>query len=197
MSAVILAGGKSSRMGRDKALLKLGAKTLLENLLAVVNPLFKESLVIVDNRAKLEGLHLEGAKIQEDWVKGQGPLAAIYTGLLYSRHAASCVLTCDMPLIDQSILMDLVELWEEDQDVICFKDPGGNDQPFPGIYSRLSRHLMRLLLDRGENSMKRYFQVAIVKPCVLAEARAELLTNMNSPEDYERVLRGKSEWAKG
>ncbi len=190
-TAIILAGGKSSRMGQDKALLKFGEKTILEHLLALVSPLFSETLVIVNDQTKLRGLDLAGAEVREDWVKDRGPLAAIYTGLLYSRNPASCVLTCDMPLIDEGIIRELVGFWEEDYDVICLEEPEGNYQPFPGIYFRSTRHLIRSFLDRGENSMKGYLQSATVKSLILQKEKIELLTNMNYIEDYCRILREK------
>lgn len=195
-TAIILAGGKSSRMGQDKALLKFGEKTILEHLLALVNPLFSEALVIVNDPTKLRGLDLAGTEVREDGVKDRGPLAAIYTGLLYSRNPASCVLTCDMPLIDEEIIRKLVGFWEEDYDVICLEEPEGNYQPFPGIYLRSSRHLMRLLLDKGENSMRKFLESAMVKPLVLQEEKIELFTNMNYIEDYYRILREKDDWAR-
>lgn len=196
-TAIILAGGKSSRMGQDKALLKFGEKTILEHLLMLITPLFTETLVIVNDQTKLRGLDLAGAEVREDWVKDRGPLAAVYTGLLYSRNPASCVLTCDMPLIDEEIIREVVGFWEEGYDVICLEESEGNYQPFPGIYLRSARHLIRMLLDRKEDSMKGFLELSTVKPLVLEQERIQVLTNMNTIEDYYQVLRTKDEWARG
>jgi len=199
MTAMILAGGKSARMGQDKALLHFGKKTLLEHLIELVSPFFDETLVVVNVTAKLEGLKLSQAVVCEDLIKGRGPLAGIYTGLTYSRSEASCVLTCDMPFIDEDILLQLVDLWKEkeDPDVICFRDPNEDDQPFPGIYRRGSRTLMGSLLARGEGSMRKYLQVARVKTQALNGERLRVLENMNTPEDYHRALQGMKRIGKG
>ena len=191
VTLMILAGGKSSRMGQDKALLKFGDKTLLENLVDLASPIFSETLVIVDERTKLNGLDLGEANVYEDLIKDQGPLAAIYTGLVYSENSASCVFTCDMPFVDDFIVRELVEFWGEGFDVVCLEEPEGNYQPFPGIYRRESRSFIRSLLNRGENSMKRFLQVASVKPLVLQREKIEVLTNMNYIEDYYQVLKQK------
>lgn len=193
MTAMILAGGKSSRMGQDKALLKFGGRTLLEHLTALMKPIFSETLVIVDEREKLKGLDLSNSKVYEDLPKGKGPLAGIYTGLLYSRNKMSCVFTCDMPFVDEPLIRQLTRFWEEDYDVVCLEGPQGNYQPFPGIYARSARYVMSFLLNRGEGSMKKFLEVTSVKPLILEEERIEVLTNMNTFQDYYRVLRQKNE----
>lgn len=196
LTGIILAGGKSSRMGRDKALLRFGDQTLLEHLAFLLGSIFEETLIVVDEKDKLEGLALGETKVYEDLVKARGPLGGIYTGLCYSKSKASCVLTCDMPWVDEVILQKLVNFWGEDDDVLCLENPQGELEPFPGVYSRSSRYLMRLLLERGEAAMHRFLEVAVVKPLVLKEEKIRVLTNMNTIEDYYRVLREKEEWVK-
>jgi len=196
MTGIILAGGKSSRMGRDKAFLRFGDGTLLEHLVFLLESIFEETLIVVGQKDKLEGLALGKTKVYEDLIKARGPLGGIYTGLCYSKSKASCILTCDMPLVDEVILRELVNFWGEDDDVLCLENPQGELEPFPGVYSRSSRHLIRLLLERGEAAMHRFLEVAVVKPLVLKEEKIRVLTNMNTIEDYYRVLKEKEEWVK-
>ena len=193
MTAIILAGGKSLRMGQDKALLKFGAKTLIENLVDFASNIFIETFVIINEKAKLERLNLSEANVYEDLIKSQGPLGGIYTGLVYSRNLANFVFTCDMPFVNEFIVGRLVEFWNIDSDVACFEDPEGNYQPFPGIYSRGSRSLMKSLLDREENSMKKFFEIVMVKPVPLEKEKIKVLTNINCLEDYDRALK-KDRW---
>ena len=194
MTAIILAGGKSSRMGKDKALLKFGEKTILENLVDFTSGIFSETFVIVNETMKIESLNLREANVYVDLVKNQGPLGGIYTGLVYSRNLANFVFTCDMPFIDECTIDKLVEFWEADCDVICFEKPEGDYEPFPGIYSRGSRSLIKLLLDVGENSMRRLFEIATVKPVLLEKEEVKVLTNMNYREDYDRALKEREKW---
>ena len=195
-TGMILAGGKSSRMGRDKALLKFGEKTFLEHLAELLGSIFEETFILVDHKEKLCELELGETKIYEDLQRNSGSLGGIYTGLCYAKTQASCVLTCDMPFVDKIILRELVNFWGEDQDVLCLENPQGGLEPFPGIYAKSSRHLMRLLLERGERAMNRFLEFAVVKPLVLKEEKIGVLTNMNYIEDYYRVLRKKEEWVR-
>jgi molybdopterin-guanine dinucleotide biosynthesis protein A len=197
VTGIILAGGKSSRMGQDKAFLPWGSRTvLLEHLTSVLTSLFDETLIITDHRERFEKLSLGKVKVYEDLIKGKGPLGGLYTGLCYSENRASCVLTCDMPFVDEIFLRDLVSFWGEDHDVFCLESPEGKLEPFPGVYARSLRYLTHLLLERGEGAMSRFLEVAVVKPLVLKEEKIRVLTNMNTIEDYYRVLKEKEEWVR-
>ncbi len=196
LTGILLAGGKSSRMGQDKALLSFGDSTLLEHLAFLLGSIFEETLIVVDQLDKLEGLALGEAKVYEDLIQARGPLGGIYTGLCYSKTKASCVLTCDMPFIDEVILRELVNFWEEDDDVLCLENPERKLEPFPGVYSRSTRRLIHLLLERGEGAMHRFLEVAVIKPLVLKEEKIRILTNMNTIEDYYHVLKEKEEWVR-
>ena len=196
LTGMILAGGKSSRMGQDKALLRWGEKTILEHLAFLLESIFEETLIVVDQKTKLDGLALGQARVYEDLLKNKGPLGGIYTGLCYSRNRASCTLTCDMPFVDDVILRELVDFWDEEQDALCLENPTGSLEPFPGIYARSARHLIHLLLERDEGSMHRFLEVAVVKPLEVKEERIRVLTNMNDVRDYRRVLKEKEEWVK-
>lgn len=195
-TGMVLAGGRSSRMGQDKAFLKFGERTMIEHLAGLLGSLFEETFVLVDSKEKFDALDLGKAKIYEDLFKKKGPLAGIYTGLCYSRCMAGCVLTCDMPFVDEEVLRELVDFWQEGHDALCLEDIQGVLEPFPGIYARSSRHIMRLLLERGEASMRRFLELAVVKPLVLRKEKIQVLANMNTIEDYYRVLAEKAEWAK-
>src|SRR3989338_6289835 len=189
MTAMILAGGKSSRMGQDKALLKFGEKTILENLAHFAGFLFDETLIIVNKGKKLNSLDLKEVSVYEDLIQESGPLAGLYTGLVYSKNLSSCVFTCDMPFIDDFIVQKLVEHWETGFDVVCIEEQEGGCQPFPGIYHRSSRFLVRSLLERGENSMKQFLQIADIKPVVLRREKDKVFTNVNYIEDYYQALK--------
>ena len=193
MTAVILAGGKSSRMGYDKALLKIGEETIMEDLLQLTTSIFSETFIIASQNKNYQQLNLRGAVIFNDFWENKGPLVGLYTGFAYSTHQVSCVLTCDMPLVDSSLLRELVAYWQDGYDAVCPEDSEGRLQPFPGIYSRASRHFIRLLLDRGETAMRRLFDILVIRPLVLGRKESEGLANMNTPKDYEQVSEKKRE----
>ncbi len=156
MTALILAGGKSS-----------GNKTILEALVRLTASIFSETFIISSQNESFQHLNLRGAAVLHDFLENKGPLVGLYTGLSYSTHQASCVLTCDKPLPEASLLRELAALWQDDYDAVCPEDSQGHLQPFPGIYRRASRHFIRLLLDRGETATRRLFDVLVIRPLVL------------------------------
>lgn len=188
MTAIVLAGGRSSRMGTDKALLPFGEKTILEHIVELTSPFFDDVFVVVETKTKVENLQLKGAQVHEDLIKNKGPLGGIYTGLSYSNTRVNCVFTCDMPFVNLTLIEDLMKFWQEDYDAICFEDSNGKLHPFPGIYDRSCRSLIHLLLDQSYHSMSHFLRVVTLKTISLEEERTQVLTNMNEVEDYYRVL---------
>lgn len=193
MTAIILAGGKSSRMGHDKALLRFGEETILEDLAQLTTSIFSETFIIASRSKNYDQLDLHGAVILNDFLENKGPLVGLYTGLAYSTHQVSCVLTCDMPLVNASLLRELVAFWQEGYDAVCPEDSESRLQPFPGIYCRSSRHFIRLLLDRGETAMRCLFDILVIRKLILGKKESEVLANMNTPKDYEQVSKKKRE----
>lgn len=156
MTALILAGGRN-----------FGKKTILEALVRLTTSIFNETFIISDQNKNYQQFDLRGAAVLNDFLQNKGPLVGLYTGLSYSTHQASCVLTCDKPIPEASLLRDLAALWREDYDAVCPEDSQGHLQAFPGIYRRASRHFVRLLLDRGETTTHHLFDILVVHPLVL------------------------------
>lgn len=102
-TGVVLAGGRSSRMGRDKALIEVEGATLLERAVQRLRPHVREVLVIGD--PALYG-HLH-PQVLPDEVSGQGPLGGIVTALKRARYVRVLVLACDMPAVNDRLLFSL------------------------------------------------------------------------------------------
>lgn len=152
LTGVILAGGKKSH-----------GRALIESLARLMNSLFEETLIIVDDNRNFIPLSMKNTAIYGDLFKNQGPLAGIYTALAYAKYPRCCVVSCDLDMIDRNLLLDLAQSEQEAYDILCLEDEKGSPLPFPGIYSRASRFLIRLLIERREYSMQRFMQVAVAK----------------------------------
>lgn len=99
-TAVILAGGKGSRMGHlNKGRLKYEGQTFIEHL---IKKLDRYAEIIIISNSELEAI--EGVRIIQDEVKDIGPLGGIYTGLIHSSYSEILVLSCDTPFIEQGFL---------------------------------------------------------------------------------------------
>lgn len=127
ISGIILAGGKSRRMGTDKALLRLGGQTLIENVIGKVSQLSQEVIVVANDPQKYKGLvtsslastrarrtnsrmnsgtrqRARQVRLVSDVRPGKGALGGIYSGLLAGSHFHSLVVACDMPFLNLNLL---------------------------------------------------------------------------------------------
>jgi len=98
-SLVILAGGRSRRMGRDKAGLPVGDRTLIEHLAHRLRPVVDETIV-AGGSASLE---LAGVRRIDDRQPGMGPLAGMHAGFLAARHSLVWVVACDLPDVEPAL----------------------------------------------------------------------------------------------
>lgn len=103
ISVIILAGGLSSRMGRDKGLILLQGRSMIEHILEQAAYLTTNIIIVTGNPAykKL------GFPCQHDIIPGKGPLGGIYTGLIHSSTRKNIVLGCDTPFISDGTLQHL------------------------------------------------------------------------------------------
>jgi molybdopterin-guanine dinucleotide biosynthesis protein A len=101
MTGIILAGGRNTRIGTNKALLKVDGGTIIENTAAVLSPLF-ESLIVVTNSP--DSYEFLGLNTVPDLEPGKGPLVGIYSGLLASSDKWNFVVGCDMPFLSPELI---------------------------------------------------------------------------------------------
>ena len=113
LSAAILAGGASRRMGTDKALMTLAGRTLLERAIERVAVVANETMVVGDRRP----YYRFGVTVIADAFRGAGPLGGIATALLHARNEYVLVVACDMPFLSVE-LMDAMARLPRDYDVL-------------------------------------------------------------------------------
>ncbi len=101
VSGVLLAGGKSRRMGEDKRHLAVGEQTLLERGLEVLQSIFREVLVVIAQDSTL--LRID-ARVVRDLVPDCGSLGGLYTGLTQATTPYIFVAACDMPFLNQTVI---------------------------------------------------------------------------------------------
>jgi len=105
IGAIILAGGKSSRFGTDKALFPIHGVPLIQNVIDVVERVTSNIIIITNSIEKLKFLNYP---LYEDIIPNAGPLGGIYTGLTHSSFELNLVLPCDMPHITPACLNYLI-----------------------------------------------------------------------------------------
>lgn len=105
VSAAVLAGGASRRMGSDKALLTIDGQTLLERAIAVVAAIADDVTIVGDR----EAYHRFGAEVIGDVYPGAGALGGVLTGLLAAQHEFVLVVACDMPFLSPILLAAMAD----------------------------------------------------------------------------------------
>tara|TARA_Y100000031_G_C8093839_1_gene325457 strand:+ start:160 stop:753 length:594 start_codon:yes stop_codon:yes gene_type:complete len=133
VSGIILSGGKSTRMGQDKAFLLPEGKPLVEIAIDVLSELFEQVLVITNNPEKY-GKYRQKLIIKEDLIPDKGPLGGIYTGLLSSQNVYNFIIACDMPFLNRELLAYIVNQAEGFDAVI--PEYKGRLNPLFALYSK-------------------------------------------------------------
>ena len=180
----ITAGGKSSRMGEDKAWLTLGDRAMIEHVIAAVSPVTNE-LAIIANSPAYRRL---GFQVFADSNPGTGPLEAIRTALSNSRTSHAILVGCDLPFITS----DLLKLLLSTSVGNCATVPIGADgklEPLCAIYCSDALTATTDLIREGERKVSLLFDrvptrfVAFEELSQLKGAES-FFENVNTPEDY-------------
>ncbi|MGK9476348.1 molybdenum cofactor guanylyltransferase [Melioribacter sp. OK-6-Me] len=189
ITGVILAGGKSSRMGVNKSFLKLGNQTIIERIIDLMKSIFSELIIITNTPDDYKHLNLS---LYEDVYRWKGPLAGIHSALLHSSTEKIFVLSCDVPLMSKEMIEYIIE-YESDKP-IKYCEAAGYHQPLVGLYSRAILNDVEKFISSTEISDKsfHYFlkniDAEIIHPKGLSFYKDELFFNVNRPEDYEKII---------
>lgn len=193
ISGVILSGGKSKRMGTDKALLKIGDTPAIEMIYNTISGIFHDIMIISDYPKNYDYL---SRNIYPDIYKSMGPLGGIHSALTNAENSQIFIVSCDIPLISDNIIRYIVSK-KNDKDItlpIVF----GRLQPLCGIYSKKCMPVFDDILSiaveyNGKKSQKigliktlENFDLNIIDFDYLHFNRNHFL-NMNDQEDYKKI----------
>jgi molybdopterin-guanine dinucleotide biosynthesis protein A len=135
ISGVILAGGQSRRLGRDKAVEPVGGQPLIRRVIKRVSPVSSEIVVVVADHARGEALPLaEEHRVALDLYPGKGSLGGIFSGLTAAREEWGLVVACDMPFLNLELLRYMMSLRENVDAVVPVLE--GRPEPTHALYSR-------------------------------------------------------------
>lgn len=195
LAAIVLTGGKSSRMGTDKALLMLGQQTMLDHicntLLTVV-----DRVVIVAAKGQAVGGSRDRVRVVFDQFPNEGPLGGFLTGLRSfhekdtGRPSAVWLTACDTPLIPASVITDTHgRLRNSSADAVVVSHQG-RCNPLIGVYQAGVLPTVQQVFENGERSMTRFLKQLDLLTVDSADVVDDpaLMTNMNHPEDLTAVL---------
>jgi molybdenum cofactor guanylyltransferase len=196
ITGIILAGGSSRRMGRNKALMRLGDETLIEHVTHRMQ-VVTDDLLLITNTPELYA-HL-GLPMHPDVIPDKGTLGGLYTGLTHANGTAAVCVGCDMPLLQPKLLNYLSSILEgHDAVVPCIREPNRPQKPIfqtlSAIYSKRCLPVIEQMLNKGElrvHALYDRISARIVEPDEWQQFDPQGLSffNINTPEDLERARR--------
>ena len=184
ITGIILSGGKSSRMGKDKGFLTFNGKSFIQHSIDALKPVVTEIIIVSDNKK----YDVFGLKRIEDAIENAGPLAGIYSGLKYSNTDYNLVLSCDIPLINTTILQKLVDAVDDDSEIIQIESQG-KTMPLIALCTKQCEHTFLKLLKKGERRLQYAVNQCNVKNVVLTDEETYFTQNINTPEQLNTILK--------
>jgi molybdenum cofactor guanylyltransferase len=162
ISSIILAGGKSTRLGHDKVLETVGNTSLLEQVISRIDPLSKEIIIVTANERTFAQLASRPKiKVVSDIIPGQGSLGGIYTGLVKSDSFYNLVVATDMPFVNTSLLKYMIGICEGFDFVL--PRVNGLFEPLHAIYSKNCIVPIESILNKGSKVIVELFNYVKVK----------------------------------
>jgi molybdopterin-guanine dinucleotide biosynthesis protein A len=205
VTGFVLAGGKSTRMGRDKAVLQLDGRTLLEHALGTVKQVCGKALIL--GSRELYGQY--DTEVVEDIYPGCGPLSGIHAALTHTRAEFNLMIAVDTPFLSADFLRFMLERAVESRATVTTPEIAGYRQPLCSVYSReflpiaekalKPQRTRRNTKDEGQAKSRDYKIVPLFpegRTLVITEEEMrrfaftpEMFENLNTPGDLERARR--------
>ena len=186
VSIAILAGGKSNRIGTNKALLQVGESTLIERVVAAAKTCDPRPAIITNTPAEFSFLNLP---MIADEVADAGPLGGIYTALKHCRTSHCLVLACDLPFVSADIVRYLAETGPAHEALVLRAANG--PEPLCATYSESCLPVIRRHIDKQTFKVQEIFSEIKVEFIAADNGRIpvtrETLHNVNTVADWEQA----------
>ncbi len=192
VSGVILAGGQSRRLGRDKAVEPFQGQPLIRRVMDRVAQVTQEIVVVVADPARGGALPLHATHhVALDQYPGGGSLGGIFSGLSAARRPWALVVSCDMPFLNPALLRYMLTLRQDADAVVPVVE--GRPEPTHALYSKVCLSAMESCLQAGELKISGFFnqvRVRYLEESEIARHDPEFLSffNINTPEELQQAL---------
>ncbi|MBN2419813.1 MAG: molybdenum cofactor guanylyltransferase [Deltaproteobacteria bacterium] len=189
ITGIILAGGKSSRFGSNKALAKFNGTPLIERATGVLGRVFKKLMIITNSPLEYSYLKIP---LYQDIVKGLGPVGGIYTGLDALEDGWAFFCACDMPFINEGLVRYIAGAREGFDAVVPKVD--WKIEPLHALYSKNCLAAMKELIYKKEyqtikafkNINVRYIDEKEIKTC---DPQLRTFLNVNRQDELEQIVK--------
>lgn len=184
VTAFILAGGKSQRMGTDKGLLLLNGKPFVSHICEALSPIVGENIVIVSSSTDYDFL---GYTRIEDIIEDKGPVGGIYTALQQSKTKLNFVLSVDAPLVTTELLLWILENHSES---FLMTQVQANDKSYPliAIYDQSLVTVFEDNLKQDQLRLRRVRNEIVHQTIIVPEKWNDQVQNINTQEEYQKII---------
>ncbi len=182
ISAVVLAGGQSRRMGANKALLRIDDITFIARIINTLQERFPGIYISANKQEEYEVLK---RPVIPDIFTGYGPLAGIHAALNTIPTNYVFTVPCDVPFISTGVVDMLVDAIESDTIVIAYD--GERTHPLIGIYPRSACKSLEEYLQNNERQVHKFLEMSKHRRVDIAKF-AEAVKNINTVEEYKRIV---------
>lgn len=197
MAIAIQAGGESSRMGQNKALMPFLGEPLISRVVRRLRPLADELLVTTNSPAEFAFLNLP---LAGDLYPGMGSLGGLYTALACIQNDIAAVVACDLPFVNARLLAAQRDLLlESGCDLVIPRSPDGLE-PMHCVYRRkICQQAVLAALEQGQRKVTAWFDRVNVRVMGSEEISAydpefRSFINLNTPGDFSRAVALAEEW---
>lgn len=186
VAGIILSGGKSSRMGAEKGMVKYKGKRLIEYSIDALRPIC-DQLVISSNKECYSDLNIP---VIADEIKNCGPVGGIYSCIKAVKADFYAVISCDVPNVPVQLFSDMFSNIKK-ADLICPIDDKGRRQPLISIFSSSCLITIEKELLAGNYKMMKLLDLLKTKTFTITDKlpyyNSKLLLNANSPKDFDSL----------
>lgn len=189
VAGVILAGGKSSRYGRNKSFVEVEGIPLIQRVIDVLEDIFQEIIIITNSPERYSHL---GLPMYEDIIKGLGPIGGIYTGLMRMGPERGLFVACDMPFLNRSLIIHMVKSIDNFNAIV--PRMGWKIEALHSIYSKSCIPHIRALIDKGQYQIMRLFDMVetrFIEQDEIERFDPDLRSfiNINYPDDLKILIK--------
>lgn len=189
VTPLILAGGKSKRMGTNKSFVLFAGKPMIEVMIERIRGVFSLPPILITNSPELYSYL--GLEMVEDIVKERGPLGGIHAGLKNSTTQFNFIFGCDMPFLNLDLINYMTERVGEDTDIVIPRY-GNCVEPLYAIYSRACLRAIETQINLGSLRIQSFFsqvKISYIDQSEIVRFDPELtcFSNINTKEDLEQA----------
>jgi molybdopterin-guanine dinucleotide biosynthesis protein A/nucleoside-triphosphatase THEP1 len=184
ITGVVLCGGQSVRMGRDKALIRYHSVEQYLYVTQLLKP-FCDDVVISCNTMQQNNFSQDYTKITDNATfNNAGPMTGVLSVLEQLKNQSLLVVGCDYPYLNNADIKALIDARDEQSDVVCYHHPDSDfDEPLVAIYEKQCAPLLLQFFQKGQTSLRHFLSTVRTKR--IDPVSAKSLTSIDRPDQYQ------------